>query len=65
MRQNLELMRRIDELFLTYPFYGSRQMVRHLWRDGIRVGRHRVRRLMRLMGLQAIYSGAPDHPTAS
>ena len=53
--ENLALMRRIDELFLKYPFYGSRQMVRHLWRDGIRVGRHRVRRLMRLMGLQAIY----------
>ena len=52
--ENLELMRRIDELFLKYPFYGSRQMVRHLWRDGVRVGRHRVRRLMRLMGLQAI-----------
>ena len=53
--QNLGLMRRIDELFLKYPFYGSRQMVRHLWREGICVGRHRVRRLMRLMGLQAIY----------
>ena len=53
--ENLELMRRIDELFLKYPFYGSRQMVRHLWRDGVRVGRHRARRLMRLMGLQAIY----------
>ena len=53
--QNLALMRRIDELFLNYPFYGSRQMVRHLWRDGVRVGRHRVRRLMRVMGLQAIY----------
>ena len=53
--ENLGLMRRIDELFLEYPFYGSRQMVRHLWREGICVGRHRVRRLMRLMGLQAIY----------
>ena len=53
--QNLGLMRRIDELFLEYPFYGSRQMVRHLWREGICLGRHRVRRLMRLMGLQAIY----------
>ena len=53
--QNLELMRRIDELFLKYPFYGSRQMVRHLWRDGVRAGRHRARRLMRVMGLQAIY----------
>ncbi len=35
-------MSRIDELFLRYPFYGSRQMVRQLWRDGIHVGRHRV-----------------------
>ena len=47
--ENLALMRRIDELFLKYPFYGSRQMVRHLRREGARVGRHRVRRLMRLM----------------
>jgi len=53
--ENLGLMRRIDELFLKYPFYGSRQMVRQLRRDGIAVGRHRVRRLMRLMGLEAIY----------
>ena len=53
--ENLALMRRIDELFLKYPFYGSRQMVRQLRREGVRVGRHRVRRLMRLMGLQAIY----------
>jgi putative transposase len=48
-------MRRIDKLFLECPFYGSRQMVRHLCREGLSVGRHRVRRLMRLMGLQAIY----------
>lgn len=48
-------MRSIDELFLKYPFYGSRQMVRQLARDGIFVGRHRVGRLMRLMGLQVIY----------
>jgi putative transposase len=53
--ENLALMRRIDGLFLKYPFYGSRQMVWHLAREGLRVGRHRVRRLMRLMGLQAIY----------
>ena len=36
-------MRRIDELFLKYPFYGSRQMMRRLQREGICVGRHRVR----------------------
>jgi putative transposase len=59
------LMRRIDELFLNYPFYGSRQMVRRLRRDGLRIGRHRVRRLMRLMGLEAIYQAprtSDPHP---
>ena len=63
--ENLALMRRIDELFLKWPFYGSRQMVRQLHREGIRVGRHRVRRLMRLMGLQAIYQAprtSDPHP---
>ena len=63
--ENLALMRRIDELFLKYPFYGSRQMVRRLRRDGLCIGRHRVRRLMRLMGLQAIYQAprtSDPHP---
>ena len=63
--ENLALMRRIDELFLKYPFYGSRQMVRQLRRDGVRAGRHRVRRLMRLMGLEAIYQAprtSTPHP---
>ena len=58
-------MRRIDELFLRCPFYGSRQMVRQLRRDGFRAGRHRVRRLMRLMGLAAIYQAprtSTPHP---
>jgi putative transposase len=61
--ENLALMRRIDELFLRYPFYGSRQMVRQLRREGIAVGRHRVRRLMRRMGLEAIYR-APKTSTS-
>ena len=52
---NLALMRQIDELFMKYPFYGSRQMTRHLQRGGVVIGRHRVRRLMRLMGLEAIF----------
>jgi putative transposase len=51
--ESLALMRRLDELFMKYPFYGSRQMARQLRREGVRVGRHRVRRLMRLMGLEA------------
>lgn len=53
--ENLALMRRIDALFLEYPFFGSRQMARALRREGLCVGRHRVRRLMRLMGLRTIY----------
>ena len=44
--ENLALMRWLDELHLAYPFYGSRQMVRHLRREGVVSGRHRVRRLM-------------------
>jgi len=52
---NLKLMRLIDEQFLLTPYYGSRQMARWLRRQGHGVGRHRVRRLMALMGLHAIY----------
>ena len=53
--ETLALMRRIDELFLKYPFYGARRMALHLRREGVRIGRRRAGRLMRLMGLQAIY----------
>ncbi len=52
---NLRLLRRIDEQFLETPFYGSRQMTRWLRREGYRVSRKRVRRLMRLLGLQAVF----------
>lgn len=52
---NLALMRLIDEVFLETPWYGSRQMARHLRRQGYTVGRKRVRRLMARMGLAAIY----------
>ncbi len=48
-------MRLIDEQFLQTPFYGSRQMRRWLRRQGYTVSRKRVRRLMRLLGLQAIF----------
>ena len=51
---NLRLMREIDEQYLVTPWYGSRQMARHLRRLGYDVGRKRVRRLMRLMGLRAV-----------
>ena len=53
--ENLALMRLIDEQFLETPWYGSRQMVRHLRRQGHVVGRKRVRRLMATMGLAAVY----------
>jgi putative transposase len=65
----LKLMRMIDEQFLVTPFYGSRQMARHLRREGYCVGRHRVRRLMRLMGIEAVYQKPrtskphPEHKT--
>jgi putative transposase len=52
---NLDLMRLIDVQFLETPFYGSRQMQRHLKNHGVMAGRTRVRRLMRKMGLMAIY----------
>ena len=52
---NLALMRLIDAQFLETPWYGSRQMARHLRRQGWGVGRKRVRRRMRKMGLVPIY----------
>jgi len=52
---NLELMRLIDEQYLETPWYGARQMARHLRRQGFGVNRKRIGRLMRQMGLSAIY----------
>src|SRR4051812_24687610 len=51
---DLALMRRIDELFLAHPFLGSRRMAKMLSREGARVNRKRVQRLMRLMGIEAL-----------
>ena len=48
-------MRRMDELYVASPFYGTRRMVAVLRREGVAINRKRVRRLMRLMGLEAIY----------
>jgi len=52
---DLMLMRLIDEQYLRTPFYGSRKMVTMLRRKGHAVNRKRVQRLMRLMGIEAIY----------
>ena len=65
--ENLQLMRRIDEQYLKTPFFGSRRMAIVLAREGEEVNRKRVKRLMGLMGLEAIHPGPrttvpnPDH----
>ena len=66
--ETLELMRQIDRVFTKYPFFhwpagdcmqsprgGSRQIAAYLPRKGYHAGRHRIRRLMKVMGLEAIY----------
>ena len=55
-RVNLELMRAIDELYLKRPYFGSRRIAEEL-----DVNRKRVQRLMRLMGLEAIYPKPRPH----
>jgi putative transposase len=52
---DLTLMRRIDELYLKWPFYGARRIAVQLRSEGYSVNRKRVRRLMRLMGIETIY----------
>ncbi len=52
---DLRLMRLIDEQYTACPFYGSRRMTAWLVRQGEAVNRKRVRRLLRIMGLEAIY----------
>jgi putative transposase len=53
--ENLALMRLIDEQYTARPFYGSRRITRWLVRQGHLVNRKRVQRLLRVMGLEAIY----------
>ena len=53
--ENLRFMEIIDKQFLETPWYGSRQMARYMKRQSYKCGRHRVRRLMRLMRLVPIY----------
>ena len=51
---DLALMRRIDALFMAWPFLGSRRMTAMLRAEGLTVNRKRVQRLMRLMGIAAL-----------
>lgn len=53
--RDLVLMRRLDELHLRWPFYGSRKLRRELVKEGHEVGRRHVVTLMRKMGIEVIY----------
>jgi putative transposase len=53
--EDLTLMKLIDRQYLSTPFYGARKIAAYLKSQGHGVNRKRVRRLMRLMGLKAIY----------
>ena len=65
--ENLALIQAMDRQCLETPFYGFRLMRAWLERQGMAVGRKRVQRLMRTMGLRAIYRQprasrpAPEH----
>jgi len=67
----LKPMNEIDRVFIKSPFFRSRQIAAYLPRNGLHAGRHRMRQLMSLMGLQAIYNGPntskkhPQHPILS
>ena len=53
--ENLALMRRLDELHLEHPVYGSRRLTALLQREGQAVNRKRVTRLLTVMGVEALY----------
>ena len=52
--EELFVMRRLDELHLAMPFYGSRKLALELRGEGVPINRKRVQRLMRLMGIVAM-----------
>jgi putative transposase len=65
---DLAVMQRLDEQYTAMPFYGVERMTAALRRAGIRIGHNRVRRLLRLLGLEALYPkprlrvpGGPEH----
>jgi len=66
--EELELMRRIDELHMKHPFYGSRKIAQELSRVGDPINRKHVQRLMRVMGIESVApkprtsEPAPEHP---
>ncbi|KJJ84856.1 transposase IS3/IS911 family protein [Candidatus Omnitrophus magneticus] len=65
--ETLKIMNKIDEIYTDFPVYGTRRMGKELNKQGIIIGRDRVRTLMNLMGLEAIYpkkklsTNSPNH----
>nr|WP_217283074.1 IS3 family transposase [Paenibacillus frigoriresistens] len=53
--ENVQIMHRIDEIYMKHPYFGYRRMTQFLQDQGFGVNRKRVRRLMKHMGLEAIY----------
>lgn len=66
--EELALMRRIDEIHLKWPFFGSRKLCEVLGAEGTRINRKHMQRLMRLMGLESVAPKPrtsephPEHP---
>jgi putative transposase len=66
--ENLRIMRLLDELYLTVPFYGIRRLTKLLKNQGFEVNRKRTKRLMELVGWETIYHKRntskknPEHP---
>src|SRR6267378_3380905 len=59
--EELELLKRLDRIFTGHPVYGSRRLQVALLREGVSVGRRRIRRLMRKLGLWAVNT-SKRHP---
>jgi putative transposase len=66
--EQLALMRRMGELHLQHPAFGSRMLTQTLKREGQEINRKRVQRLMQLMGLESVApkpntsKPTPEHP---
>ena len=53
-QEDHEIMIKLDEIYMEYPFYGQRKLRLELIDHGYKVGRKRVRRLMQIMGIEAL-----------
>lgn len=60
--EEVVLKHRIDRIYTEWPTYGSRRITAQLQREGCRIGRERVQRYLREMGLEAVYPGPKTSP---